>query len=457
MRKAREYGAEQAYIPLGPFKLRLPFIHYRWEWPEAAQGFILVAVALSATSAHMEALGCTFEIAITMVVLNGLLYILHPTLGDPVFPGWITPALPLVLVYLSGFESGPDRIKATIALQLLMAFLFLFLGGTGLAKKIMGFVPTSMRAGILLGAGLAAAYSVIKPGEGARMYGMEISVIVGAILCFLIMYSVKFESWRKKNKFCAFLSKYGMLPGLLVALILGTVIGELPPVQIQWGFTPLYFKELFANYTIFGVGIPDVSYFIKGLPLMVAAYIIAFGDFVLAETVIKEADEVRQDEYVEFNPNRSNLVSGIRNLILGLFAPYAPLNGPLWAGGTIAAAERYKHGRENMDSIYGGLGSYIIAMAIAAFLMPIVSLLKPALPIAMSLTMLVQGFACGYIAMNMVKTREEQGAAVITAMAIGFQSAAIGLAVGVIMHLLLGVRKHAAAPVPVAAGDSEAT
>mgnify|MGYP000755163671 FL=1 len=75
MRKPREYGAEQAYLPLGLFKLRLPFVHYRWEWPEAAQGVILVAVALSATSAHMEALGCTFQIAVTMVVLNGLLYL----------------------------------------------------------------------------------------------------------------------------------------------------------------------------------------------------------------------------------------------------------------------------------------------------------------------------------------------------------------------------------------------
>ena len=148
---------------------------------------------------------------------------------------------------------------------------------------------------------------------------------------------------------------------------------------------------------------------------------------------------MRQDEYVEFNPSRSNVISGIRNLILSLFAPYAPLSGPLWAGGTIAVAERYKHGREAMDSIYGGVGSYILAMAVAGLILPIVSLLKPALPIAMSLTMLVQGFACCYIAMNMVKTREQQGAAAITAIVVAFQSAAIGLAVGIAMHLILGV------------------
>ena len=48
----REYGTEQPYIPLGIFKLRLPFIHYKWEWPVAIQGAILVAVALGSIPIH---------------------------------------------------------------------------------------------------------------------------------------------------------------------------------------------------------------------------------------------------------------------------------------------------------------------------------------------------------------------------------------------------------------------
>ena len=31
MAMKREYGAEQPYTPAGIFKIRLPFIHYRWE------------------------------------------------------------------------------------------------------------------------------------------------------------------------------------------------------------------------------------------------------------------------------------------------------------------------------------------------------------------------------------------------------------------------------------------
>ena len=197
------------------------------------------------------------------------------------------------------------------------------------------------------------------------------------------------------------------------------------------------FLELQASHLI--------SYFIKAIPTMIAAYIIAFGDFVLAEVVTKDADAVRQDEIIDFNPNRSNLISGLRNFIMALFAPYAPLNGPLWAGGTIAAAERYKHGREQMDTIFGGLGAFTIAMAIAGFITPIVTALKPVLPLALALTMIVQGFACGYIAMEMVKTKEERGVAAVMGIILAMKGAAWGLAVGIILHLIIGVNADAKA------------
>ncbi len=35
----RAHGNEQPYWPAGPFKIRLPFIHYRWELPEMIQVF----------------------------------------------------------------------------------------------------------------------------------------------------------------------------------------------------------------------------------------------------------------------------------------------------------------------------------------------------------------------------------------------------------------------------------
>lgn len=33
----------------GPFEIRLPFVHYRIEWPDYAQGLFMCAVDLAAT------------------------------------------------------------------------------------------------------------------------------------------------------------------------------------------------------------------------------------------------------------------------------------------------------------------------------------------------------------------------------------------------------------------------
>ena len=43
MAMTRKYGEEQPYIPLGIFKVRLPFIHYRWEISECIQAVLICA------------------------------------------------------------------------------------------------------------------------------------------------------------------------------------------------------------------------------------------------------------------------------------------------------------------------------------------------------------------------------------------------------------------------------
>ena len=441
MQLKRTNGKEQPYIPLGIFKLRIPFMHYKWAWPEALQGMILVAVALGAIPLLQETLGIPFELAITIVALNGLLYVLHPSFGDPVFPGWITPAVPLVLGYASGFAEGVDRIHSIIALQITMGIIFIVMGGSGFAKKLISVVPLSLRSGIILGAGIAAVVGVIKPG--GRMQGQEVTIILGTIICYVILFSYKFGIAKQKMSLLKSLSKYGMLPGMIIAAIVGPMVGEIPIPKLELGIIDFRIVEVIKGYTIFGSPkFPPVMYFIKALPLAIAAYIIAFGDFVVSEVVAKDSNNVRSDEYIDFNPNRSNMIAGIRNLVMGLFAPFAPLCGPLWAGGTIATYERYKSGRNDMDSIYDGMGSYIIAMSLAAFFLPIISLVKPVLPAALSLTLIVQGFACVYIAMEMLNTKEERGIAGIMAIFLAFRGATWGLAAGVVLYLIIGCKKE---------------
>ena len=89
------------------------------------------------------------------------------------------------------------------------------------------------------------------------------------------------------------------------------------------------FSRMFSEVSIFGVGIPPASMFIKALPLALVSYVIAFGDFVTTETLVTEARQSRDDEYIDFNSSRSNMVSGLRNVLLAIFAPFPPLSGPL--------------------------------------------------------------------------------------------------------------------------------
>ena len=437
-RKRREDGNEQFYIGKGLFKIRIPFVHYRVAWPEIIQGFLLVAVALAAVPFLMESLGVSHEIAVLMVIIYSMLYMLHPTLGDCMFPGWVTSMIPLAMVWLTtNFDPGVDRIHAVIAFQMLAAVLFTFLGITGLAKKLVSYIPASLRGGIIMGAGIAAIYSVVRPDTSSRMYGVEISGIVAIAVCLITMYSLWFAKAKGKSLTLKYIAKYGMLPALIVAYIVGVVLGELSIPQIQWGISALPVRELISGYTIFGIGFPEMRHFISALPMIFVTYLIAFGEFVVSETIVEDAGKIRSDEKIDYNLNRAHIIVGIRNFILSLIAPYIPLAGPTWVGGSITTYERYKQGREGMDSIHDGISSFIFAMAIAGLFLPLVTLLQPVFPIGMIVTMAVSGFACGYTAINMCKTREEQGIILATGMVIAFQDATIGLITGVALYLIL--------------------
>ena len=128
--KRAKRANELPYIPLGPFQWRIPGVHYKIEYVEFFQGLILGATALSSIPYLTDNLGLPYELAWSCVIIEVFMYMLHGWLGDPVVPGWITPTLPFTLAYLNGFEKGPERIQAMIALQLLVAFVFIFMGIT---------------------------------------------------------------------------------------------------------------------------------------------------------------------------------------------------------------------------------------------------------------------------------------------------------------------------------------
>lgn len=75
---------ESPHISLGLFKLRIPFIHYRWEMAETIQAFFLFSVAMAAIPFIMEAFPwVSFEVAWTAVFWFTLAFWLTATFGDP--------------------------------------------------------------------------------------------------------------------------------------------------------------------------------------------------------------------------------------------------------------------------------------------------------------------------------------------------------------------------------------
>ncbi len=186
-------------------------------------------------------------------------------------------------------------------------------------------------------------------------------------------------------------------------------------------------------------GFPGIGVFIASIPTAISIYIIAFGDFVSSNALIGEAGASRPDEKIDFNANRSNLISGLRNIVQAVICPYVPMCGPLWAAVTASVAERYKNGRESMDSIFSGVGTFRWMTFLCVALVPIASFVEPILPAALSLTLLVQGYVCGRIAAEEMKTPQDRGIACAMAAILYVKGSAWGLAAGVILYLLLCV------------------
>lgn len=431
----RKEGHEQPFWPLGPFKIRLPFIHYRWEMVEFVQALILFVVTLAMIPLLQKYLGLPYEVALAYVFICGIGFMLPALMGLPMVPGWITPAIPVVLLYLGQFEPGPQAIQALVALQLLVAGIFLFLGLTKLSSKIVRNVPSSIKAGILLGAGIAAFMGELK--AGGRIPKTPIALSAGSLICFYMLFSPSFAILKKRYIFARLLGKYGMVPAMLLCIFVGLMVDEYPMPQIEWGITVPLFSEMW-NYLPFTVGFPTVDMFLKAIPTAIIAYIIAFGDVIVGETLVRAAaDEDRTDELVEIDSDRVHLVTGVRNLMHSFFAPYPGLAGPIWTAVTATVADRYRQGRTAMDSIYSGCGTFWVAGFIALFILPLVTFFKPFLAIGLSLTLVVTGYLCIITAFKQVKNPTALGVAGTMAIVLAMHGAAWGLGVGIVLHICL--------------------
>lgn len=430
----RKDGEEQPFWKFGPFQIRLPFIHFRLEIPEILQGIVLFAIGLSIVPILENVVGVPYEAALAVSIIYLVTMLMGPLFGVPLVPGFITAGIPLFVLFLESFEPGPEAIQGLIALQLTVAIIFFLFGVTGFGKLVVTKLPNSLKAGILIGAGIAAIYGEII--EGGRLANTPISLIIGAFICLFVMFSQSFAKMYKTSKIIKIIGNFGIMTGISVAVLVGWLTREYPAPTIEWGIVVPNLAKLW-NYTPFVVGFPSFEMILMAIPTALIAYIIAYGDIVVGVSLVKKAQEVRKDEKISLNIRDMHIMTFIRNLIHALFAPHPGLAGPIFTAGTATVLERYKYGRKAMDSVYSGSASLIGAMLLATLLLPLVSLFQPVLPVALSLTMIITGYLCISIGIEQLNTQSERGVAGIMAIVLFTYGSAHALVVGFALYLII--------------------
>ena len=328
-------------IKWGPFTLRIPFIHVSLRWGEFLQGMVISGATAFAAAPLAMKLGLTFEEAVAVSFVAGSLISAGPLIfGEPMAPGWVTPAVPIVIGALAsagmyGVEPcidnvctyNPDTFRYLAAMCIEFTILILLLGLTGFGKVLVEMIPRGLKAGIILGAALAAFYQVFF--EDFETYMLQpISMTVAITLCVITTFSNPYKALASKSKFFAIVGSLGLLPGFLIAGLVAYWTNELQ-FNIEWGFKIPEIMSLIEKTSPFYIGFPDMQMFIDAAPLVLIGYMLLFGDLVTGTEVLKDAQKNRPDEILPIDLNRSHLSVGIRNLIATCVNPFSNPRRPM--------------------------------------------------------------------------------------------------------------------------------
>lgn len=448
MRPKRINGGEQPGLRWGPFTLRVPFYHTRVEWPEFVQGiFVAGATGLALVPLLMQHFELSFEEAVACIFVQSVLLSSAPIIfGEPFAPGWVTPALPLSIAFMTATVDGTavygtplEKIHIMTAVSLDFALLVFLMGITGLGRRFMDWLPDALKSGIIMGAAIAALKRVFVDTAPDYLLKQPIITSLAIAVCLMLTFSVPIQRYKLRWRWLAILTGLGLLPGFLIAAAVGPLpfVGEVT-YDIQWGFFIPPFAAAHAKLSPLSIGWPSGQMFFAGIPLALMTYVILFGDLITGTEVLKEAQRDRPDEKIEIDTNRSHLSLAIRNALMAIFAPFFPTQGCLWTGVHVIIVQRWREGRRSMDSLYGGIASYyVFGVPLLYLILPLVTGLKPLMGVALSLTLVLTGFACAFVAMGIPRTPIERGVALLSAVALAVFSPWTGMAVGIVATVTL--------------------
>lgn len=431
----REFGGIQPCWKIGLLRIRLPVIHFKISPPEVVTGLMNACTSYGALAVLISTLQLPSEVAWAVVVFETSCYTLNWLLGEPSICGWITPAMSIIVVLLESIDGSTARLQMLTAIELELGLVFVILGITGLSKKLNTLVPPAIKAGIVLGAGVNAV--AVRLIEGGAVDTVTVGCLGGLVVVFSLMFSRRIRKHMETNRFVAILGNYSFLWAVIALLVLGGCAGEF---DFNWSGEILKvpdFGLLFATVSPFCIGFAtDPMVWVSALPYAIVAWVIAYGDFVTVQQLGLQAS--RDDEYIEFDPNRTNVICGLRNIILSLFAPYPALAGPLSAPYCVATYARYKQsGRQGMDSIYDGSGTNLIFTVFGLFIYPLYEASLAASAAILVVVLLIQGWLCAQICFGLVRDDLDKGMSGMIAGFIVARGGGVGFLAAIVLYLLI--------------------
>ncbi|WP_179957514.1 hypothetical protein [Exilibacterium tricleocarpae] len=445
----RDDGQVQPGIRWLGFTLRIPLVHTKVAWPELAQGMLVAATtALALVPVLTIYFGLTFEEAVAMAMLHSVLINASWWLfGEPYAPGWVTPALPFVLTLVVS-ESYPTpelRFQMMTALALNFALVLAVLGVTGLGAKLIRIIPETLKGGIILGAAIAAFLQVFDlDNEQNVLHSQPLTIITALALSLLLAFSTPLQRLQTRFRWIAIVASFGLLPGFAIGALVGTLAGELT-FNIQSGWTLLPLGSLWEKSSPFSIGWPGLEMYLQALPLALITYVLLFGDLITGDEVLRDGSSKRSDEKLEINHSRTHLSLSIRNAVMSIVAPFFPTQGILWTGIHVVIIQRWKQGRQAMDSFFDGVSSYyVLAIPFLFYYLPFMTAMRPLMDMALAITLVLTGFACAYIAMSKANTPAERGSLLLSGICLALFEPWLGLLLAVVSTAaLVGLKPQA--------------
>ncbi|MEB3735897.1 hypothetical protein ULF88_21645 [Halopseudomonas pachastrellae] len=100
-----------------------------------------------------------------------------------------------------------------------------------------------------------------------------ISTTIACAVCLIFAFSIPMAKLKEKYRFFALLGALGLLPGFVLAGIIGPMVGEVS-YDIQWGILIPPLDDAWAKVSPFAIGWPSMEMFIQGMPLALITYVI---------------------------------------------------------------------------------------------------------------------------------------------------------------------------------------